>query len=168
MLRIAGGRSPETLAQRVRESEFFGKQLASSAPDWLDRGTVVHRSGSTTYPIIDSTDRTGVDRPAGVAGGPRPQWRFTSDGRPGPATRLVFDLDPGEGVTMPQLCEVAHAVRELMDDIGLTVYPLTSGSKGLHLYAPLADPVSSSGAAVLARRWPNGSSGACPSSSPPR
>ena len=53
---------------------------------------------------------------------------------------------------MPQLGEVANAVRELMDDIGLTVYPLTSGSKGLHLYAPLAEPVSSNGAVVLARR----------------
>jgi len=136
----------------VQEPAFFEKQLASSAPDWLDRGTVVHRSGSTTYPIIDST--TGLAWIAQQASLEVhvPQWRFTSSGKPGPATRLVFDLDPGEGVTMTQLCEVAHAVRELMDDIGLTVYPLTSGSKGLHLYAPLADPVSSSGAAVLARR----------------
>ena len=42
----------------------------------------------------------------------------------------MFDLDPGEGVTMTQLCEVAHAVRELMHDVDLTVYPLTSGSRG--------------------------------------
>ena len=112
----------------------------------------MHRSGSTTYPIIDST--TGLAWIAQQASLEVhvPQWRFTSAGKPGPATRLVFDLDPGEGVTMPQLGEVAHAVRELMDDIGLTVYPLTSGSKGLHLYAPLAEPVSSSGAAVLARK----------------
>ena len=41
----------------------------------------------------------------------------------GPATRLVFDLDPGEGVTMRQLCEVARAVRDLIGDIGLTTYP---------------------------------------------
>ncbi len=53
---------------------------------------------------------------------------------------------------MKQLCEVAQAVRELMDDIGLTTYPLTSGSKGLHLYAPLEEPVSSRGAVVLAKR----------------
>src|SRR6202008_2849305 len=70
----------------------------------------------------------------------------------GPATRLVFDLDPGEGVKMKQLCEVAQAVRDLMGDIGLTTYPLTSGSKGLHLYAPLEEPVSSRGAVVLAKR----------------
>ncbi|GAY14505.1 multifunctional non-homologous end joining protein LigD [Mycobacterium sp. shizuoka-1] len=136
----------------VDEPAFFEKQLASSAPGWLDRATVVHRSGATTYPIIDSS--TGLAWIAQQASLEVhvPQWRFTPDGKPGPATRLVFDLDPGEGVTMPQLCEVANAVRELMDDIGLTVYPLTSGSKGLHLYAPLADPVSSNGAVVLARR----------------
>ena len=53
---------------------------------------------------------------------------------------------------MKQLCEVAQAVRDLMGDIGLTTYPLTSGSKGLHLYAPLEEPVSSRGAVVLAKR----------------
>ena len=35
---------------------------------------------------------------------------------PHPATRLVFDLDPGEGVMMKQLCEVARAVKDLMDE----------------------------------------------------
>ena len=53
---------------------------------------------------------------------------------------------------MKQLCEVAKEVRDLMGDIGLTTYPLTSGSKGLHLYAPLEEPVSSRGAVVLAKR----------------
>ena len=138
----------------VQEPAFFEKQLASSAPDWLDRGTVVHRSGSTTYPIIDSPTGLAWIAQQAALEVHVPQWRFIAEWteNPGPATRLVFDLDPGEGVTMAQLGEVAHAVRELMDDIGLTTYPLTSGSKGLHLYAPLADPVSSSGAAVLARR----------------
>jgi bifunctional non-homologous end joining protein LigD len=65
---------------------------------------------------------------------------------------LVFDLDPGEGVNMKQLCAVARAVRDVMADIGLATYPLTSGSKGLHVYAPLEDPVSSRGAVVLAKR----------------
>ncbi|KDE98988.1 ATP-dependent DNA ligase [Mycolicibacterium aromaticivorans JS19b1 = JCM 16368] len=136
----------------VGEPAFFEKQLASSAPGWLERATVDHRSGSTTYPIIETpTGLAWIAQQASLEVHV-PQWRFTANGKIGPATRLVFDLDPGEGVTMPQLCEVANAVRELMDDIGLTVYPLTSGSKGLHLYAPLADPVSSSGAVVVARR----------------
>ena len=136
----------------VEATAFFEKELAKSAPAWLHRGTLAHRSGDTVYPIID--DSTGLAWIAQQAALEVhvPQWRFGTDGKPGPANRLVFDLDPGEGVSMVSLCEVAHAVRELMDDIGLRVYPLTSGSKGLHLYVPLAEPVRSDGVVVLARR----------------
>lgn len=135
----------------VQASAFFEKQLASSAPQWLSRATVEHRSGSTTYPIIDSPTALAWIAQQAALEVHVPQWRFV-DGKPGPATRLVFDLDPGEGVSMEQLGEVALAVRELLTDIGLTVFPLTSGSKGLHLYAPLAEPISTQGAAVFARR----------------
>jgi bifunctional non-homologous end joining protein LigD len=144
----------------VEQESFFEKQLASSAPDWLPRASVKHRSGTTTYPIIDSPDGLAWIAQQAALEVHVPQWRFVAEWtrsgaeelKPGPATRLVFDLDPGEGVTMPQLCEVAHAVRDLITDIGLTTFPLTSGSKGVHLYAPLDNPVSSKGATVLAKR----------------
>lgn len=136
----------------VSEPSFFEKALAKSAPEWLHRGSLTHRSGVTTYPIIDSATGLAWIAQQAALEVHVPQWRFTADGKQGPATRLVFDLDPGEGVDMAQLCEVAHAVRDLTAEIGLTLYPLTSGSKGLHLYAPLAEPVGSSGAVLLARR----------------
>src|SRR5271156_1241740 len=143
----------------VNEPSFFEKQLASSAPDWLPRASVAHRSGTTTYPIIDSVDGLAWIAQQAALEVHVPQWRFAAEWtrkgeqlKPGPATRLVFDLDPGEGVTMAQLAEVARAVRDLIADIGLTTFPLTSGSKGLHLYSPLDKPVSSRGAVVLAKR----------------
>ncbi|HYJ55361.1 MAG TPA: non-homologous end-joining DNA ligase, partial [Mycobacterium sp.] len=143
----------------VEEASFFEKQLASSAPDWLDRGTIAHKSGTTTYPIIDTVEGLAWIAQQAALEVHVPQWRFVghAGGRAGsdtvgPATRIVFDLDPGEGVTMPQLCRVAHEVRELITDIGLRTFPLTSGSKGLHLYVPLQDPISSRGASVLAKR----------------
>ncbi len=136
----------------VEEKAFFEKELAKSAPAWLHRGTLVHKSGATTYPIIDDPIGLAWIAQQAALEVHVPQWLFDARGRPGPANRLVFDLDPGEGVTMTQLCEVAHAVRELMHDIDLTVYPLTSGSKGLHLYVPLAEPIRSDGVAMLARR----------------
>ncbi|CAN5189155.1 ATP-dependent DNA ligase [soil metagenome] len=135
----------------VEEGSFFEKQLASSAPDWLQRASVTHRSGTTTYPIIDTQEALAWLAQQASLEVHVPQWRFV-DQKPGPATRVVFDLDPGDGVTMAQLCEVAHAVKELIDDIGLTTFPLTSGSKGLHLYVPLDKPISSRGASVLAKR----------------
>ncbi len=144
----------------VEAPSFFEKQLASSAPDWLPRASVTHRSGTTTYPIIDSPDGLAWIGQQAALEVHVPQWRFVAEWsrsraeefKPGPATRLVFDLDPGDGVTMAQLAEVARAVRDLIADIGLTTFPLTSGSKGLHLYTPLDEPVSSRGATVLAKR----------------
>jgi bifunctional non-homologous end joining protein LigD len=143
----------------VNQTSFFEKQLAASAPDWLPRASVAHRSGTTTYPIIDSADGLAWIAQQAALEVHVPQWRFVAEWtrqgeelKPGPATRLVFDLDPGEGVTMTQLAKVANAIRDLIADIGLTTFPLTSGSKGLHLYCPLDNPVSSRGAVVLAKR----------------
>lgn len=140
----------------VEEPSFFEKQLASSAPDWLERASVTHRSGTATYPLINTAEGLAWIAQQAALEVHVPQWRFvsTDDGppTPGPATRIVFDLDPGEGVSFRQLCEVAHEVRGLITDIGLTTFPLTSGSKGLHLYVPLEEPISSQGASVLARR----------------
>src|SRR6185312_10963492 len=135
----------------VEEPSFFEKQLADSAPDWLDRASITHKSGTTTYPIID--DAAGVAWIAQQASLEVhvPQWRF-ANGKPGPATRVVFDLDPGPGVPMTQLADVARTIRDLLADIGLTTYPVTSGSKGLHLYVPLDKPVSSTGATTLAKK----------------
>ncbi len=135
----------------VEQGSFFEKQLASSAPDWLDRATISHRSGTTTYPVIDTVEGLAWIAQQAALEVHVPQWRFV-DQTAGPATRIVFDLDPGEGVTMRQLCEVAHEVRDLITDIGLRTFPLTSGSKGLHLYVPLQDPISSRGASLLAKR----------------
>ncbi|BCO34591.1 ATP-dependent DNA ligase [Mycobacterium heckeshornense] len=143
----------------VQSPSFFEKQLASSAPQWLPRAAVRHSSGTTTYPIIDSTTGLAWIAQQAALEVHVPQWRFVAEWtrageelKPGPATRLVFDLDPGEGVTMRQLTDVARMIRDLIADIGLTTFPVTSGSKGIHLYAPLDNPVSSRGAVVLAKR----------------
>lgn len=135
----------------VGQPDFFEKQLASSAPDWLHRESVTHKSGTTTYPVIDTREGLAWIAQQAALEVHVPQWRFV-DGEVGPATRIVFDLDPGEGVTFRQLCEVAHEVRGFITDIGLTTFPLTSGSKGLHLYVPLEEPISSAGASTLAKR----------------
>ncbi|MBV9513047.1 MAG: non-homologous end-joining DNA ligase, partial [Mycobacteriaceae bacterium] len=135
----------------VEESSFFEKQLAESAPDWLTRESVTHRSGTTTYPIIDSPAAVAWIAQQAALEVHVPQWRFVAD-EVGPATRLVFDLDPGPGVPMTQLADVARTIRDMLADIGLSTYPVTSGSKGLHLYVPLDQPVSSAGATTLAKK----------------
>jgi len=52
--------------------------------------------------------------------------------------RVIFDLDPGEGVTWPNLQEAAVLMRTLLTELGLQSWLKTSGGKGLHVVVPLA------------------------------
>jgi bifunctional non-homologous end joining protein LigD len=51
--------------------------------------------------------------------------------------RMVFDLDPGEGVEWPAMQEAATLVRAFLQDLGLNPFLKTSGGKGLHVVVPL-------------------------------
>ena len=73
-----------------------------------------------------------------------------------PATRLVFDLDPGEGVGLTECAEVARSIRDLVATLGWTAYPVTSGSKGIHLYVPLDRALDGSGASTVAKQIATG------------
>jgi bifunctional non-homologous end joining protein LigD len=51
--------------------------------------------------------------------------------------RMIFDLDPGEGVAWPHMQEAAVLVRTLLTGLGLVSFLKTSGGKGLHVVVPL-------------------------------
>jgi bifunctional non-homologous end joining protein LigD len=52
--------------------------------------------------------------------------------------RVIFDLDPGEGVTWPQLQEAAMLTKGFLEQLALQSWLKTSGGKGLHVVVPLA------------------------------
>jgi bifunctional non-homologous end joining protein LigD len=51
--------------------------------------------------------------------------------------RLIFDLDPGEGVSWKAVITAAIDVRDRLADVGLTSFLKTSGGKGLHVVVPI-------------------------------
>jgi bifunctional non-homologous end joining protein LigD len=51
--------------------------------------------------------------------------------------RIVFDLDPGEGVPWARMVEAAELTKTLLDELGLVSFLKTSGGKGLHIVVPL-------------------------------
>ncbi|HEY0879641.1 MAG TPA: DNA ligase D [Zeimonas sp.] len=51
--------------------------------------------------------------------------------------RMIFDLDPGEGVAWPAVREAAQLVHALLDELELASFVKTSGGKGLHVVVPL-------------------------------
>jgi len=50
----------------------------------------------------------------------------------------MIDLDPGERTTWPDVVEIAHAVRRVLELLELPSVIKTSGQRGLHILVPLA------------------------------
>jgi bifunctional non-homologous end joining protein LigD len=65
-------------------------------------------------------------------------WRVEVPREP---TQIVFDLDPGPPAGLVESAEAALALRALLVGLGFEPYAKTSGSLGLHVHAPLADPI---------------------------
>ena len=123
---------------------FFEKNLPSGAPSWL-HSVVVPTSGSRSqsgnqtirYPVVrDTADLTYLVNLASLELHV-PQWRFDADGLPRHPDRLVIDLDPGTPAGLHECAQLALMVRERLELIGLVTAPVTSGSKGMQLYAAL-------------------------------
>ncbi len=51
--------------------------------------------------------------------------------------QLVFDLDPGDGVGVPDIVAAALDLRQKLEALGLAAFCRTSGGKGLHVVVPL-------------------------------
>jgi len=118
-------------------SVFFEKNLPDSAPSWIRRVEIDHRDHTNRYPVFaDPADLAWAGQVAALELHV-PQWRVNRLGTPQNPDRLVLDLDPGPGTGLPECVEVAKRAKALLSDLGLKAYPVTSGSKGLHLYAAL-------------------------------
>jgi bifunctional non-homologous end joining protein LigD len=88
-------------------------------------------------PYLEFADAAGLQACAQMAAIELHTWGSAA-ADPGHADRLVFDLDPGEGVDWPTIVNAALDVRDRLAAEGLTPFCRTSGGKGLHVVAPLA------------------------------
>ncbi|UNK71981.1 ATP-dependent DNA ligase [Microbacterium sp. H1-D42] len=119
------------------QPSFFAKQLEPGAPEWVRRMPIEHSDGPKEYPLADDVATLAWFAQVAALELHVPQWRFTHSGGRGRPDRLVLDLDPGPGVDLAQCAEVARIARGILSGMGLELLPVTSGSKGIHLYARL-------------------------------
>jgi bifunctional non-homologous end joining protein LigD len=125
------------------EMQFFEKNVPNGVPGWVRTVTVPStgsRGGSgdkIVFPVIE--DLAALTYFANLASLELHvhQWTVGRNGRPKNPNRMVIDLDPGAPAGVQECCAVALLVRDKLAERGLSAAPVTSGSKGLHMYAAL-------------------------------
>jgi bifunctional non-homologous end joining protein LigD len=120
------------------DKPFFQKQAPKGMPSWIPtrRFTTHPREGGSRevdFPLVDSREALlwmvqmhCIDMNA---------WYSRID-KPHRPDFVLFDLDPPDG-GFAMAIEVAHLIRELLDDLELPGYVKTSGADGIHVVAPI-------------------------------
>src|SRR6266851_6544958 len=111
---------------------FFQKRAPASRPAWIDTALLSFPSGRTAEEIVvrDAAQLAWVVNLGCIDLNPHP---VRSDDLDHP-DELRIDLDPMPGVPWSQVREVALVAKSVLDDMGLTGWPKTSGSRGMHIY----------------------------------
>jgi bifunctional non-homologous end joining protein LigD len=132
-LRGAGGR-PNMLVRYpngVSEDFFYQKRAPASRPPWIEVVSLRFPSGRSADEVVprDAASLAWLANLACLELHPHP---VRADDLEHP-DELRVDLDPVPGVTWTQVREVAHVVETTLTDFGLTGWPKTSGSRGMHV-----------------------------------
>jgi bifunctional non-homologous end joining protein LigD len=127
------------------DKSFFEKNVPGGTPKWV-RVVTVPTSGSRTatkedgelkFPVVDSlATLTWLVNLAALELHVH-QWTVDAKGRPKNPNRMVIDLDPGEPAGLMECSQVALMVRERLAVDEFDAWAVTSGSKGIHLYADI-------------------------------
>jgi bifunctional non-homologous end joining protein LigD len=127
-------RFPDGVAKKF----FYEKHSPAHAPDWVRTVDVPSSEGTVEYSVVCDLPTLVWAANLATIEFHVPLWRV---GRrrtlPGPPDFIVFDLDPGEGTTIVECCQIALFIEELTKERGLETRVKTSGSKGLQVYAAL-------------------------------
>lgn len=118
---------------------FFQKHDTGGFPDAMKSLLVTEKDGG-------EEDYFYIDNLAGLIAGTQMnvlEWHLwgarTKDiEKP---ERIIFDIDPDEGLGFAEVRAAASDIRDVLDALGLKSYPLVSGGKGVHVIAPLTPRV---------------------------
>ncbi|MBT2767279.1 DNA ligase D [Stenotrophomonas sp. ISL-67] len=113
---------------------FFQKHHGTGLGDAVEAIPLEQKSGREDYLYIE--DAEGLLQLVQMNTLELHPWGATVDDPEHP-DRLVFDLDPGEGVTWIAIKAAARDVRDRLQELGLESFVRLSGGKGLHVVVPL-------------------------------
>ncbi|MUP44704.1 ATP-dependent DNA ligase [Gramella sp. BOM4] len=119
----------------IDDKKFFQKDAPDYFPDWIAKKSLEKKEGGSTNYVI-CNDKASLVYLANQACVTPHIWLSRQD-KPEKPDRMIFDLDPSqEG--FDAIKEAAFSIRELLEnELGLPLFLMTTGSRGLHLVTPL-------------------------------
>lgn len=119
----------------IEDKRFYQKDAPDYFPDWIETKEVEKEDGGITDYVICNNKETLIYLVNQACITPH-IWLSRKD-KPDHPDRLVFDLDPSKD-NFSEVKSAAKKVRELLEEnLGLPVYIMTTGSRGLHVVVPL-------------------------------
>jgi bifunctional non-homologous end joining protein LigD len=114
---------------------FFMKRAPTPRPAWIETCAIDHGSENIIdFPVIQ--DRAALLWVVNLGCIDLNQWYARTDDVDRP-DYMHFDLDPGTGASFERVLEAGLIVREALDTLKIPSLVKTTGSKGLHVYAPI-------------------------------
>ena len=143
LLKAIGGRP--VLLQRYPNGasgpSFFQKRVPDKRPEWLET-TVVSTPNGTTSDALVIADIEHVLWAVNLGSLGFHVWPYHA-ATPDMTDELRIDLDPSPGVDFEMLREAAAEVKALLGEFGITAFPKTTGSRGIHIYVNVAPRLDS-------------------------
>ncbi|HEY2501239.1 MAG TPA: non-homologous end-joining DNA ligase [Mycobacterium sp.] len=135
MLPLLRGRalSVQRFPRGIGEQGFVQQDFADSLPDWMSGVEVAKEGGTVVHPLAER--REALRWLANQNCITLHIWQSRRDRLHNP-DRLVFDLDPSD-TDFAVVRATARAMAGVLDDLGLACYVQTTGSRGLHVVAPV-------------------------------
>ncbi len=124
-------RCPEGIGKEC----FYQKHAADTMPPEIKRIAVTENDGAPAeYLMVDTPE--GLLALAQIGALEIHTWnsRYVKTGYP---DRMVFDMDPDEGVGWERLVEAVFLMRALLEELGLKSFVKATGGKGLHVVVPV-------------------------------
>lgn len=124
----------QSYPQGVGGQGFFMKDAPRHFPEWIARVAVPKREGGTIHHVLANEAATLVYLAGQNVITPH-VWTSRADRLEHP-DRVIFDLDPPGG-RFAEVRATARALGGLLRDVGLAPFAMTTGSRGVHVVAPL-------------------------------
>jgi DNA ligase D-like protein (predicted polymerase) len=112
---------------------FFQKRAPKAVPEFVSTVELAFPSGRTADEVV-VTNRAALAWVVNLGCVDLNPHPVRADDLEHP-DEIRADLDPGPGVPWADVRSVAMVVRAVFADHGLTAFPKTSGSRGIHIYA---------------------------------